>query len=303
MMNNIFFQKDKMNIVPIKKFSTDTYDNDMVDTENIFKIIKQCEYIALKKSYLPLCIIKIIGSIIYQYLTQDKPINFIMKSLLNINENNLVLNYYELMRTENKTKILSSNSNCCVIFSILSNIREIISSYSQNKVFNITLNIKNNILHQIRLDFPRMIINFGREKVLTLAELYKKIDRFEKYSINIVQNVYWLILTLCTQASFYYLYSVLYELYTIEDLNLHILQDQSYPIINIIDNQSSLDIIFYKSFIYKDIGTHETVSIFNTFMVVVIDLQETNDGYIFYGKKYGIYKSCKMYWIKSTKLI
>ena len=127
--------------------------------------------------------------------------------------------------------------------------------------------------------------------------------KFESYTINITQNVYWLILLLCTQASFFNPFFILHDLYTIEDLNIYIIQDTDTPIIDIIDNNTCIEIIFQKKFLYKNIDTREIITTFYTFIVIKITLHQTTDGYIFNDRKYGAYTDSKIYLIKNNNLI
>jgi hypothetical protein len=116
-------------------------------------------------------------------------------------------------------------------------------------------------------------------------------------------TVYYLIQILCTQASFYYPFSVVHNIYTLPEAGIHIIPCTDYPNINIIENTDSVDIIFKKIFKYTDINSDQVMTKFHTYMVITINLAEEQNGYIFNGKKYGICDTAMLYWIKENNLL
>ena len=306
----------------IKTKITTSLSKHKSDQNNLFKAISG------KNQYLPNCVIKLLQQKIdlnekvepvksfsqfldqpLQELPAPSKVDSILNMLLNINEKTISFYHIELSNSATKNKIISNNYNYRILFQTIVIVREIIQSYCKNKLNYLTNETKNTILQQISLDLPRMIINFSSPQnvksfnINSIQELHNAISKYEAYAIDTTYNVYWLILLLCTQASFFYPYFLLHNLYTMEELDLFIMQDPGYPIIDIIDDGIAIDIVFQKTFSYKNINTKNILTKFHTFIVITINLHETNDGYIFYGKKYGSYNSSTIYWIKDNNLL
>ena len=73
--------------------------------------------------------------------------------------------------------------------------------------------------------------------------------------------------------------------------------------INIIECKTHIDIVFKKTMKYFNINSQETITKFYTFIVITINLEEEDDGYIFYGKKYVKCSTGSLYWIKENNII
>ena len=214
----------------------------------------------------------------------------------------------ELQDDECRQQILSLDCNFCVWFTMDNVIREILSSYNENKNINmITPRIKNNILDQVNIDFPRceIFINSNR---CTKIDFLSFCQKYKKYSHPIMGSLENLLLMLSTQASFYYPYSIVNKIYTTADTGMHVVSttdfnsDTSFedgPFINIVDNGRTIDIVFKKIFKHLDINDVKVVNRFHTFMVVTIKMFNKLVGHEIAG-------ACKcdtgiMYWLKQNK--
>jgi hypothetical protein len=204
----------------------------------------------------------------------------------------------------NKKKILESNFCCCVHFEMERIIKEILNSYLVDKSLDHMDNdAKNRILEQFDIDFPRMILCYDSIRCNSISEFKTKIEKFDKFGHIVTYTLYYLIVMLCTQASFYYPFSILHNIYTLHDIGIHILPDEDYPFVNIIDNKTHLNIIFKKVMKYFDINTQKIITKIHTFMIIRIEMEEEANGYIFYGKKYVKNSSGSLYWVKENNLI
>lgn len=221
----------------------------------------------------------------------------LLKTIHNISLQATAFNYDQLHIKSVKHSIMVSDTNCCINFTPTIFIKELMHSYSKNKDTYITTDTKESIMYQILLDFHRMIIRFNSVQITSPDILQNKLDMFQKYCVNPVHNIYWLLLLLCTQASFFYSYFLLHSIYTVEDIDMYILQDSEYPIIDIIHiKPNTITVIMQKNFNYKNILNHNIESVFKTYVVINIDLCTTADGYVFYGKSYGTVCDVKLYW-------
>ncbi len=210
----------------------------------------------------------------------------------------------EYLNILNKKMILESNFCYCIEFEMNRIIIEILQSYLVDKTLDhIDNSAKKKILDQIEIDFPRMMLCYNSVKCNTLYEFKTNIEKYNKFSHDTMYTLYYLIVMLCTQASFYYPFSILHNIYTIHDIGIHILPDDDHPYINIIDDQTKLNIVFKKVMKYFDINSQKIITKIHTYMVITIELEEEIDGYIFYGKKYVKSSHGSLYWFKDDNLI
>lgn len=197
--------------------------------------------------------------------------------IIDYNIPSTIVEYYEndLLNKNIIKKILSENRNYKIIFSMNKIIQELLFAYAvEKKNVKFCYQIKTNILKQLSYDFHRMDIRINFIKILTLEHFLESLSKYKKYYYHIVSNIFNLILILCTQSSFFYLYNTIFTIYYLPEYNIHIISDVDYPTINIIENQSSLNITIKKNFNYINIDTGEKISQFYTYMDFFIDLQE-----------------------------
>ncbi|MEM3062509.1 MAG: hypothetical protein QW303_03040 [Nitrososphaerota archaeon] len=202
-----------------------------------------------------------------------------------------------------KRKILSMKCGFCVVLSVDKIIEEIATSYTTSKRLELYMSesTKKNILNQIVLDFPRCDLYLNHMKCDNMSNLFGFCSRFRKYIHPFSGNVENLLLMLTTQASFYYPFSLVNDIYTNPTSGLHIISSATndVPLINIVDNGSSIDVIFKKNFSYVNIKSVKTIKkIFYTFMILTIDLIDNSDGTEFHDHVYGRCRSGVTYWIK-----
>lgn len=199
----------------------------------------------------------------------------------------------ELSETHVRETILMSHYYYCAIFSSDTLINEILLSYAEkNKIFNNTT--KEKILNQILVDFPRMKICYNGIDFATINIFTKTISKYNIYHYNCTENAQYLITMLCTQASFFYSYNLLHNIYSLPDTNIFIVQDNDHPYINIVEEANCLTLCFKKIFKYIDINNKDIpILSFYTYMVISIELQ--ND--------IAICHNIKIYWHKNQNII
>lgn len=248
--------------------------------------------------YLPKTIIGIINDIFGCEYIDHVVLNDLCQMISNIASHTISMYHSELSAM--RQTILTTECNCRVIYQASTILKEIIDSYSKSNERYISLGTKRIITKQFSLDFPRMIVNYNYQQIDSIEEFHHKITKYEPYTMDITHNLYWFIITLCTQATFFYSYFLLHNLYTIDDENLFVMQDHGFPVIDIIDDKSHIDLVFHKIFLCKNIETKEIITKFCAFIHVSVNLFESSDGYIFYGKKYGVCHPVSVYWLKTV---
>lgn len=153
---------------------------------------------------------------------------------------------------------------------------------------------------QFNIDFPRMKFYYNSKKC-DRTLFFENILRYKKIFYPLLNNLMNLIIMISTQASFFYLFKYLHETYTISNSNLYIMQDNEYPTIDIIEKREKIYVIYKKTFIYTNL--EKTITKINGYMIIDIDICNTSNGYLMYGKKYCKYRNCIIYWIKENNLI
>ena len=129
---------------------------------------------------------------------------------------------------------------------------EVLASFSPNQsAFNTAT--RDAILQQFAIDFPRMVVSVG------MAQFHTTIDRFKRSIQHYVcvphaslYRGYYLLLMLCTQATFYYNLSILTELYSDHLLGIHVVAGKDAPVIHLIDHYTHIDLLFIKDFCLLD---------------------------------------------------
>ena len=202
-----------------------------------------------------------------------------------------------------KTDILANNYNYGIIFDVDKTIMEIFGSYCDYILNCLDNPTRIKIFDQFLIDFPRMQLYINFYKCESINLFQNLMSKYKQYSHSILKTVFDLIVMLCTQASFYYPYNIVHTLYSLPKYEIYVIPSTDPPCINIIENTSSIEIIFKKMFKFFDTKTEKTLLHFSTYFVVTIDLVSIPDGYIFYGKKYGVCSSITSYWFNDKNLV
>ncbi|MEM0353973.1 MAG: hypothetical protein QXW79_00190 [Thermoplasmata archaeon] len=215
----------------------------------------------------------------------------------------IAFHQYDLEKNYVKQKILSMNCGFCVVLSVNKIIEEILISYSTNKQLELFMSdsTKKNILNQVIIDFPRCDVYLNHRKCENIMDLFSFCGMFRKYIHLPSRNVENLLLMLATQASFYYPFSIVNNIYTNPTSGLHVISSTTndVPLIDIVNNNGSIDVIFKKNFGYINIKSNKTVKKkFYTFMILTIDLIDRSDGTEINDHNYGHCRSAITYWIK-----
>lgn len=202
-----------------------------------------------------------------------------------------------------RESVLQTLANFCVVISGEKIVKEILASYQGNNE-HFDDEIRKKIYDQMMLDFPRMVLQFGGTKCNDFEEFKQKISIYQKYHHKLLGTLYWLLMMLCTQASFYYPYNIITNIYTLNDLDIYILPSpDDYPLVNIVFNNDCIDISFEKSFVFRNINNNDIITNFHTVQKMKIALFRMPDGYIFCGEKCGQCENAVVYWTKDKKLI
>jgi len=147
-----------------------------------------------------------------------------------------------------------------VVFSVQDFISEILDSYKFD-------NIKDAIYDQLVLDYHRTIVIFNKTRFKTVTEFldhisytkttpfifeYKKLI-LKRYK-TLYLNLYTIISALCTQASFFHSYKLLFDIYTDPIKDLHIVHGPDAPTIIINDDGKKIDFQIRKTHVFMNIN-------------------------------------------------
>lgn len=199
----------------------------------------------------------------------------------------------ELSKTHIRETILTSHYYYRAIFFPDTLINEILLSYAEkNKIFN--NEFKEKILYQFLIDFPRMKICYNNV-VCSSVNIFKEIiSKYTTYQYNCTETAYYLIIMLCTQATFFYPYNLLHDIYGLPDTNIFIIQGNDHPSINLIENKNKLTLYFFKSFNYIDINNKDIpIMSFHTCIKASIKFKDNN----------AICKNIEIFWYKNKNII
>ena len=204
-----------------------------------------------------------------------------------------IMLYYDgdLKHDKCKKEILSLNCNFCIWYYSDNIIREILKSFSKKTNGQVlTDSALGNIIKQVDIDFPRCEV-FINSKKITKIEFFNFCNRFSKYMHPIMWNLQYLLLMISTQASFYYTYAIINNLYSEPENGIHIVSTTEYmkghsgdswknsAFINIVENSNSVEILFKKIFTQLDINHEKILRQFDTTMVFTIHLAKNRTGY------------------------
>lgn len=127
-----------------------------------------------------------------------------------------------------------------------------------------SLNI-NKIYFQHKMDFHRSIVNYNNHKIIDGNRLLQNIDKYKKYKIklsNVELTLKDLIVTLCTQASFAFSFSLMVNLYNDIDKGHHV--NSKKVIYNIDELDNNIYIKLQTVYELKDIYNDKVIAIIRT---------------------------------------
>ena len=191
--------------------------------------------------------------------------------------------------------ILTSHNYYCVEYPANDILNEIFLSYGSQQDNTIFKNkIQQKILNQVLLDFPRMRVCFNDAECLTTNVFIKLLSRFENFHHDLTGSLQNLILMLCTQASFFYPFNMIHEIYNLPDTDIFIISKHDHPYINLIENKNGVTLYFKKIFKCVNVNDENTPIInFHTIMTTTIENINKN----------AICGNFKIYWYKNCNII
>lgn len=215
----------------------------------------------------------------------------------NIDDTMIIYRENELNDEKIKKQLLEIDHNFSVIISMDKIIKEILRSYSENEITTVNTEIMKNICKQLDLDFPRLRIHLNSSRC-NKSEYMGFCKKYSKYLHPVLGNLENLLLMLSTQASFFYLFTVVDNIYTQPNSGVHVVATDDYPNIGIVEKENAIEIVFKKIFKYYDINNEQTMNKFHTFMVLTIDLVQKK--LILGTKRYCECDLGMLYWIKEN---
>lgn len=233
-------------------------------------------------------------------------VNNFLQNNLDFDDTMVIYRDTDLHKENIRKQIISIDHNFSVLFSMQKIIREILLSYTENnskieysKNIVLTPESKENIFKQIDIDFPRLNISTNSVRCRNKEDFIVFCAKFANYKHPVVENLAYLLLMLSTQASFYYPFNFISNIYNSPDTGIHVTSTMDHPYIDIVDNGTSVDIVFKKIFkAIKISDDEELISKFHTFMLLTIDLIDKSSFYFFNNYKYCECELGMMYWIK-----
>ena len=149
------------------------------------------------------------------------------------------------------------------------------------------------LLEQINLDFHRMEFYLNSILCDDFQSYFLYISQFRLYNNSIIDNVFYLLLLLSTQASFFYQFDAINTFYSLS--NVFPITHTDRPTINIIHNEDLIEVIFKKSFKLINIITDEVTHIIQTFFIITIRLIDSPICFVKYGNKFSSVVSSIIY--------
>lgn len=200
-----------------------------------------------------------------------------------ISENTLVVyidSVTDDIKSSNKQELINIINEFTIVFPIDNYINEILDSYDYKSLTKA-------IIEQFKLDYNRSNIIYDDEKhgmddFLTKIEFMKTIDFVYEYKKRIKQkrymtqfvNLYYLTLALCTQASFYHPFKILFQLYTDMDKNTHIVNSNDKHKVIIRSSKKSIEFMINKSFNYINISNGKIMKKINVTLTFCINYEK-----------------------------
>ena len=162
-----------------------------------------------------------------------------------------------------RDQIFLSYRKFCISLDINRLIGEIWNSYHKDH---------SKVTKQLNLDFPRMEIYLNSIKCQNIKILLNHYQNFNKYVHHDMDNLFNLLALFTTQATFYNMYDMISKVYSSMEDNIHILDGDDHPQINIIHRDNTINIILKKKFKYLDINNEKIILYFQAFMIIFIEL-------------------------------
>jgi len=220
--------------------------------------------------------------------------------------NNCITTITEFTEGFNKKNYLlfSKNSIFCMHLRPKKMIQELMQSYSTNKNLKfINEELRDNIIYQISLDLNRMKLLINQTECTTREDFDKFVDKFHKYYHSNMQSLYYLIIMLCTQASFYYPYHIVSDIYNLPDHNIFVIPDEDYPLVSITHNDKNVELVFKKTLKYMNVDTYKIFTRIYAFLVVTINLKDNYKDCVVSGQSYAECSKSVIYWFKESDVV
>lgn len=225
-------------------------------------------------------------------------INQLIKINPMMSSKNVEIDFIYLQKKEVVDYILSHNYNFKIVLSVKTVVDELLESYREKYETDTCNSLIKNIMSQIKIDFPRMDVYYNNVKLDDLNIFLSKIGKFKTCETLTTKSLYYLLIMLCTQASFYYPYKLLSDLYTRHENNMCILSSNDTPLINLIEKNENISIVLKKIVKYKNIDKNVLITNIHTFTTFNITLKYDQYGYTEISCI-----TCSIYWIKEANIV
>jgi len=200
-----------------------------------------------------------------------------------ISENTLIVyidSVTDDIKSSNKQELINIINEFTIVFPIDNYINEILDSYDYKSLTRA-------IIEQFKLDYNRSNIIYDNEKhgmddFLTKIEFMKTVDFVYEYKKRVKQkrymtqfvNLYYLTLVLCTQASFYHPFKILFQLYTDIDKNIHVVNSNDKHKVIIKSSKKSIEFMINKSLNYINISNEKIMKKINVTLTFCINYEK-----------------------------
>ena len=184
------------------------------------------------------------------------------------------------IKSSNKQELINIINEFTIVFPIDNYINEILDSYDYKSLTRA-------IIEQFKLDYNRSNIIYDNEKhgmddFLTKIEFMKTVDFVYEYKKRVKQkrymtqfvNLYYLTLVLCTQASFYHPFKILFQLYTDIDKNIHVVNSNDKHKVIIKSSKKSIEFMINKSLNYINISNEKIMKKINVTLTFCINYEK-----------------------------
>ena len=157
-------------------------------------------------------------------------------------------------------------------------------SFANNSIHDRMTNmIRDNVLNQFKVDYDRMIVKINNERYKTIDDFKKKIEKYICFKYEPTYRLYYLIIMICTQSSFYDMYDIIDRIYTDKNSSDNIvISSEDSPVIELFTKDNKLDIVVKKGFklINTQNPSQETTRTFKSLMYIRIKFSvEPNKAY------------------------
>lgn len=170
-------------------------------------------------------------------------------------------------------------NDSCLLVDIKKFIKDVFMSYSN----------KEDIIRQFLLDFPRMkiLLNYVHQidEVLMIRKVLRHVYSNHVQTSFGKMNIVLFLQMMSTQSSFFFHFKTLYDVYSGHDRDMHVTDDGTPAITNIIFKEEYINITFNKKFKHLNIINNTIYGIIKSNMMIVLQ----------YDRRY------KCYFIKDTQ--